>query len=403
MAQEGRGRRRVWWALVVVVLIALAAAYAAREKPPLEVDTLTVARGEVREIIASAAAGEVMPGRRVTVRSEIAGTVVKVQKRRGDRVQGHELVVAFRADELSARLDQAKANKDTADVATQAALTRMEAAKRAKDRAEKLSAGGAISPADLERLDTELRSAEHALDQAKAAARQAVAALRLSDITLDRTEVFAPYSGVIQEVFAEMGVQVAPGAALFDLIDDSDLYVEVPVDEGDAGRIAVNQKVRLEIDPARGINVEGRVRFIPPAVGKSSGGALDPAAALKKDRYLYVEVEPETKDALRIGASVNAEFLVSAKADVVYVPTHAVIGRGVERQVYAVQGGKAVTLKFTAGLTAWDRTEVLRGLEPGTVVIASLNAKGLAEGVKVASRGASTKPAVSAAAAEKRP
>jgi HlyD family secretion protein len=388
MAAEARGRRRLVTAIVLLALGGAAAVALTREKPALEVDTLEVARGEVREIIASASAGEVVPARRVTVRAEIAGTVIKVAKKRGERVSPKEVIVAFRADELAARVDQAKANKETAEVAVKAAETRQVAAKRAKERADKLSAGGAISPAELERLDTELSATVHALDQARAAQRQAVAAMKLAAITLDRTEVFAPYPGVLQDVFAEMGVQTAPGAALFDLIDDSDLYVEVPVDEGDAAKIALGQKVRIEIDPGRGISVDGHVRFIPPAVGRSVGsGALDPTAALKKDRYLYVEVEPDRRELLRIGASVNAEFLVSAKADVVYVPTHTVIGRGVERQVYAVKNGKAVTMRFAAGLTAWDRTEVLSGLEPGTVVIANLNAKGLAEGVKVKLRG----------------
>lgn len=192
-------------------------------------------------------------------------------KKRGERVSPKEVIVAFRADELAARVDQAKANKETAEVAVKAAETRQVAAKRAKERADKLSAGGAISPAELERLDTEAPATVHALDQARAAQRQAVAAMKLAAITLDWTEVFAPYPGVLQDVFAEMGVQTAPGAALFDSIDDSDSYVEVPVDEGDAAKIALGQKVRIEIDPGCGNLGGGWTRALHPSGGRALG------------------------------------------------------------------------------------------------------------------------------------
>ncbi len=209
---------------------------------------------------------------------------------------------------------------------------------------------------------------------------------------------------MLHDVQAELGVQVAPGAPLFDLIDDREIYVEVPIDEGDAGKISVGQAVTLETDAARATSIAGKVRFIPPAVGRSSGGGglMESAAGMagasaagRRDRFLYVEVTPTLTGttSLRVGASVNAELLVRAKPDVVRVPTHAVVGRGVERQVWILEGGKARTLKFRAGLTSWEHTEVLSGLEPGVVVIASLNVKGLSEGARVVTRGEAARAA----------
>jgi hypothetical protein len=84
--------------------------------------------------------------------------------------------------------------------------------------------------------------------------------------------------------------------------------------------------------------------------------------------------------------------LISAKEDVLYVPTHAVIGRGVERQVYLVEGGRARLQAFRPGLTSWERTEVLEGLSEGAEVISSLNVKGLADGVKVAATAGEAPP-----------
>jgi HlyD family secretion protein len=341
---------------------------------------------------------EVKPARRVSVRAEIPGTVSRVTKRRGDRVVAEEVIVAFASDELAARVEQARTNVATADVAVRAAEVRLATAQRGAARAKTLSGGGAISPADVERIDAEVDAARLAVEQAKSAKAQAEVATKLARIALERATVRAPFAGVLQEVTAELGVQLAPGAALFDLIDDRELYVEVPVDEGDAAKISVGQAVELEADGGRARALHGSVRFIPPAVGRtpaSGGSLLDSAGAAatsggRRDRFIYVEVVPTSSAgaALRVGASVNAEFLVRAKPDVVRVPTHAVIGRGVERQVWLLEGGKAKQVRFRAGLTSWEHTEVLSVLEPGTAVIASLNTKGLVEGARVVVRGA---------------
>ncbi|MCC7386146.1 MAG: efflux RND transporter periplasmic adaptor subunit [Deltaproteobacteria bacterium] len=389
-----RGRRRLIGVLVVVLAGGAGGFYFLRPAPPLEVETARVVRGEVRELIASAAAGEVKPTRRVTVRSEIAGTVAKVEKPRGARVVDGEVLVVFQADELDARLDQAKANLKTADVARAMARTRRETASRAEERAKKLIAGGAISTAEMDRIGTERQAADQAIEQAEAAHRQAEAAVKLARLAVDRAVVKAPYAGVLQEVFAEVGVQLAPGAPLFDLIDDTDLYVDVPVDEADAARVHLEQTVLLQVDATRNEQLRGKVRFIPPAVGRSSGSSvLDPTAGtVRRDRFVYVEVTPSAREGFRIGASVNAEFLASAREDVLFVPTHAVIGRGVERRVYLVDRGRARLVDFKAGLTSWERTEVLSGLSEGAEIVASLDVKGLADRARIRVRGAREAP-----------
>lgn len=388
-------RRGRWLTALVVVVGGAIFGYASfKPKPPLEVETVLVNTGEVREVIASAASGEVKPARRVSVRSEIPGTVSKVTKKRGERVKSGELIVAFASEELGARVEQAKVNIETAEVASRGASTRLATARRGAERAKTLSGGGAISPAELDRADTEVTAAEIALEQAQSAKKQAEVALKLARIAVGKAEVQAPFDGVLQDVSAEIGVQLAPGSPLFDLIDDREIFVEVPIDEGDAPKVSLGQVVRLETDAARATSIEGTVRFIPPAVGKTSAASLlDPSAAVgRRDRFLYIEVTPDPTAVLRVGASVNAELLVRAKPDVVYVPTHAVIGRGGERQVWIIEGGKVKAVKFKAGLTSWERTEVLSGIESGTPVIATLNVKGLAEGTRVKVRGAPAAP-----------
>jgi HlyD family secretion protein len=254
---------------------------------------------------------------------------------------------------------------------------------KAHERATKLLAKGAVSPVDLERSETEKIAAEQAVSQAKAAEKQTKAAFELARVAQERAQVAAPFAGVLQEVFAELGVQATPGAALFDLIDDASVRVRVPVDEADIGRISLGQAVFLRTGASRGTEHRGKVVQIPPAVGKSAGAMVNPMQ--ERERAFYVDVEPEDRSRFFVGSSVAAEFLVSERDDVLFVPTHLVLGTGLERSVFRVEKNKAVKVNFKPGLTSWDRTEVVSGLGQGDSIISTLNKRGLEDGVRVTS------------------
>src|SRR5262249_43124244 len=157
---------------------------------------------------------------------------------------------------------------------------------------------------------------------------------------------------------AEVGVQMAPGQALFDLIDDKAVRVDIPIDESDISRVSVGQRATLKSDSRRGTPLFGTVSLIPPAVGRPADGAgLEaPVASVQlasKDRSLYIEIAPDDPKALRVGASVNAELLLTARAGVLFVPSNVVLGRGVTRTVFRVEGGVAKKTSISAGLTSW--------------------------------------------------
>jgi len=220
------------------------------------------------------------------------------------------------------------------------------------------------------------------VSQARATEKQARAALDLARVAQERTKVTAPFAGVLQDVFAELGTQATPGAALYDLIDDASVRVRVPVDEADIGRISLGQAVFLRTGANRDTEFRGKVVQIPPAVGRSAANpVMNPIQ--ERERAFYIDVEPEDRTRFFVGASVSAEFLVSERDDVLFVPTHLVVGTGIERTVFRVEQGKAKKVQFRPGLTSWDRTEVVSGLSKGDEIVSSLNKRGLEDGVRV--------------------
>lgn len=72
--------------------------------------------------------------------------------------------------------------------------------------------------------------------EAEAALRAGRSALQLADLTLERTEEYAPFNARIQHKQIEVGQAVAPGLIVLLLADDSVLEVSVPIDSRDARR-----------------------------------------------------------------------------------------------------------------------------------------------------------------------
>ena len=96
------------------------------------------------------------------------------------------------------------------------------------------------------------------------------------------------------------------------------------------------------------------------------------------------DLEAAAKKGLRPGMSANVDVRVAEKENLVSLPTNVIVGRGTKRTVYVVdEKGFARERQVQVGLTSWERSEIITGVNEGQQVISSLNAKDLADGVLV--------------------
>ncbi len=207
---------------------------------------------------------------------------------------------------------------------------------------------------------------------------QAEAALKVAQVARSRAQLTAPFDGVVADQPCNPGDELSPGALAFELIDDARLHVDASVDEADAARVRVGQPAWLTLDALPGMRFAGRVSQVAPAVRRDVKGA----------RTLPIEVEVADARAageagVKPGMSVNVEIIVSEKPDVAFLPTNVIVGRGVKRTVFRVDGGRVKKVEVAVGLANWDRSEITSGVAPGERVVATLNAKGLDDGVEV--------------------
>ena len=378
-------RRFAWIGRVVVILTLIVGVVVARRlwpEQPLRIRAAAVSAGKVRDVVSSATAGEVAPENRATLRAELGGQVVAVSKRRGDRVSKSELVVRIDPTDLEVKLRQAQAAVSTAEAQVQQAAARVETIKRQSDRAQKLLAGGAGTAQVSEDAAAALLEASRALQTASSQREQAQAQLLAARVARSKVDLGAAFDGLLTDVYVQLGDSVAPGAPVLQIIDDSRLHVDATIDEADVARVRPGQSAELHLDALPERNIAGKVVRTDPSVKRDLKGA----------RTLTVEVEVTDLGLARAagllpGMSANVEILVAEKSGVLTVASNHIVGRGLNRFVYAlVPEGRYHRVRkrpVEVGISNWERSEVVKGVVAGELVAASLNEKGLDDGVLV--------------------
>ena len=204
---------------------------------------------------------------------------------------------------------------------------------------------------------------------AKATLDRAGSAVDLAKAELAKTVLRAPFDGVVADTFIEEGEWTAPSPPalpippVLDLIDTRSIYVSAPMDEVDSGRIRKGQPARVSVDSQPGKHFPAHVVEVAPYV-------LD---RLEQNRTVEIELELDDPDAaagLLPGTSADAEVILSARDDVLRVPTQALLEGS---RVLVLEEGRLVERTLEAGLRNWDVTEVTRGLAAGERVVVSLD------------------------------
>jgi len=175
-----------------------------------------------------------------------------------------------------------------------------------------------------------------------------------------RLTIVAPIDGVVAELGAREGMTVMPGAALFRINGLSSVWVNAEPRESEAGAVRV------------GNEVEARTTALPGKVFKGSVSAILPEMTAAT-RTLKARVELANPDGeLKPGMFATVNFTPAARAEVLAVPSEAVIQTGKRSVVIVAQAeGRFAPVEVETGIEANGRTEIRSGLEAGQKVVVS--------------------------------
>ncbi|ANE57258.1 efflux RND transporter periplasmic adaptor subunit [Methylomonas sp. DH-1] len=367
--------------IAAALLLAGIAFIYARRPPPLEVDTYTLAAGEVRASVSNTRVGTVKACRRAYLAPATGGQVAALHVKEGDKVgQGQVLLEVWNQD-LKAQVALQKAQIQTSRANAEQACQLAGGAEREAARMSKLQQRNNV--VSEEQVDKSLTGGKSQRAACRAALRTigvAEAQLAVAEAAVQRTLVRAPFDGTVAEVNAELGEFVTPSPPgiptlpPIDLLDLSCLTVSAPIDEVDVARIRTGMPACVSLDAFPDKRCSGVVTRVAPYVLEKE----------KQARTVEVEVtlrEPKDLAELLPGYSADIEVLLASKDQALRLPAEAIL----EGNRVLLVGADNVLRErsFEAGLTNWNYTEVLSGLQAGDRVVLSLGKEGVAAGATV--------------------
>lgn len=204
------------------------------------------------------------------------------------------------------------------------------------------------------------------LDQADLSVAQAELAVEQAQERLARTELRAPFDGLVAVVNAKVGEPSGTGGAPVSMIDTSRFLLDVNVNEVDVAQLALGQTVNVVVDALPDAPLTGQVQSIAPT-SVVVGGAVN----------YTVRVALESSEApLRAGMSATVEVTVAEVADVVLAPNWAIRRDRQTGQAFLSvrRNGEISEVPIETGLRGADYTEVMSGAQAGDEAAVSSSA-----------------------------
>jgi HlyD family secretion protein len=363
---------------ILIVLVVLLRLTLFRPKP-IEITAYKVSRGRVEETVTNSKAGTVKVRQRSKLSPEIGGRVKYLGAREGDHVEKGKLLLQLDDSELKASLSLAQRGEQSARSSMKESCVAADWAGRELDRNRTLNQEGVVSASILDQAKHNFETATARCDASKSELKRAQASVDVAQANLRKTELRAPFSGVIAQLSTEVGEWITPSPPgvpippVIDLIDNSRVYVEAPIDETDAGRVQTSLPVRISVDPFPNRTFAGTVTRIAPFVQDIEG------------QNRTVDVEAEFQDSnfaktLLAGTSADIEIILRSHGDVLRIPTYSLMEGN---KVLVVQNNQLASRTLKVGLKNWEYTEVTEGLKEGELVALSLDLAQVTEGAKV--------------------
>ena len=369
--------------LPLLLMLAAGAAtlwWLVKPEPAVAVSVVTVDRGAVAQLVANTRAGTVRACQRSKLSLTSGGTVAALHVQNGDRVTQGQLLMSLWEQDQSARVQQAKAQLQVADLAKAERCDSADRAAREAKRAQSMAKQKLLSDEALDQALTNAVLTRHSCQRADAEISVAQAQLALQQALLSQTRLLAPFDGVVAEINGEVGEFVTPSPPgiptppAIDLIADHCLYVRAPIDEVDAAGIKIGMPVMVTLDAFRGRQFDATVSRIAPYVQDYE----------KQARTVDVEARfnqlPEDV-LLLIGYSADIEIVLQQQHNTLRLPTETIFAQD---QLLVIGADNILQQRqVETGIANWRWTEIISGVAEGEQILLSLDTPGAVAGARV--------------------
>ncbi|MCF6282622.1 MAG: efflux RND transporter periplasmic adaptor subunit [Candidatus Polarisedimenticolaceae bacterium] len=367
--------RSIFVLLLVILSISALVQWLSRSKPVVVV-VQQAEVGMVMNTVSNTRAGTVKACRRAGISPSVGGQITQMPVKEGDRVEQNQVLMVLWNDDQLAQLTLARRESESAKASAEQVCIMAAVSKKESHRQQQLMKKGLTSEEQVDKAYGEAHAQQAACTAAQATYQVSQARINVVVTALERSQLTAPFAGIVAEINGEIGEFVTPSPVgiptppAVDLIDISCLYISAPIDEVDAPQIRVGMPANISLDAMPKQIFKGQVRRIAPYVLEME----------KQARTVAVEVDflcQEECQQMLPGYSADIEVILQQSDDTLRIPSEAILEGN---RVLLLIDGQLQQRTIETGLSNWAWSEVTDGLSVGDEVVLSVEREGVEDG-----------------------
>ena len=400
---------RRWWltGLAILAAVAILAAFVSRRDDGVPVRIAEVEQGKIRSVVSTN--GKIETVNNFEAHAPQATSVQRVLAKEGDPVKKGQLLVVLDDADALAQAARAQTQLKTAqadlaaierggiqedvlnlDLQLVRARTDLDSAKHNLDALKKLQQQGAASTGEVREAENNLARANAQVEflrqkqtkrysnaevaRVHAQQAEAQAAYNAAQDILAKSNVRAPFDGIVYSLPVKQGGFVNSGDLLLQVADLRKVAVRAFVDEPDVARLVLGDPIEITWDAVPGRIWHATVTSVPSTV------------RLRGSRNVGETTSVVDNKDLKLLPNINVSVaIVAAEHDnVLVVPREAVRTDDSTPYVLQVVGHQLKRRNVETSLSNLTQVEIARGLSAKDVIaINSVNGKPIGDGTQV--------------------
>ncbi|MBU1565716.1 MAG: efflux RND transporter periplasmic adaptor subunit [Proteobacteria bacterium] len=294
-----------------------------QERPPINAVTLTLQPGTIHDRINLP--GNIEPWTTLSLLSKLNGTIAEILVREGQKVKKGDVLARIDNEDYRIAVDRAKSAYELAK------------AEYLRDKA--IYAKGVIPTAELDTNKTRMETARADYENAQ--------------LQFSRCLVLAPMKGVVRKLDAKVGLQLAVGDPIAEILEIDRVKAVVGIPESDVTAVRGIDSINISVQALGDRVISGKVHYL--------SSSPDTEARLFR---LELAIDNSSGEILP-GMFFRADIVKKTVPDAIVVPFYSVISRNNEQYVYVEEDGVVQKKNVRLGIMEKWAVEVVAGLQGG--------------------------------------
>ncbi|MAM18783.1 MAG: efflux RND transporter periplasmic adaptor subunit [Bacteroidota bacterium] len=319
--------------LIILLIVGKKAGWFGNSNNVEQVEVSDIKPMDIVETVS--ATGKIQPEVEVKLSSEVSGEIIELPVVEGQQVQKGDLLVRINPDIYQSNLERVRASYQNARANYSQAQATLKQSEANYNRNKTLFERGVISKSEWDQITSDFEVSQANKESAYFSMQSAAASVNEATDNLGRTNIYAPMTGTISKLDAELGERVVgtqqmAGTEILRVANLDNMEVEVDVNENDIVKVSVGDSTVVEVDAYLKKEFKGVVTEISNTADNEL--TTDQVTNFKvkvrilKDSYAdLLEGKPENFSPFRPGMTATVDIITAQAKEVIAVPISSIV------------------------------------------------------------------------------